>query len=755
MAYGDVKSDQELTEERGDYLSSQRMLAVIRKEIDSSAGWTGTKLSKSRRQTLDEYFGNARGDERPGRSQVVSRVTFEQVEQLLPSLMEIFTSGAETARFIPRSEDDEDSADQATDAVNYIFNENDGFMALYTMFKDALISKNGVVKVTWDTSIDGHWETYEGKTVEEVMFLEQDKEFEFREATTMVFQGDDLIELPPEVDMEQIDPSLVRYTIKGIRKPNDGRVKIENVAPENFLINRDAKGLEDSSCRFAAQRINTTASRLIAWGFDESKVKKLPSSSGVGGNQADEYIRSSQDDSSPFTKGDRSDSERPVTIYECFLLVDRDGDGISEWWRCCVGGDYGQTLLAEDAVEGHPFASVTPIPVPHRFYGLSIADTVSDIQNINTTLWRQYLDSLYLNTDPRTVVLSQGSGDTALPMVNLDQLLDARPGGYVEEYTPNAIRPLISATNSKDMIPALSMHQEMLKSRTGISAEGTGISPDAINKTALGVMVQSSAAAQRVTLYARIFADTGVKRLFELVYRTLLQHATKDFMIRLRGEWIPVSPSQWATNLDCRINVGLGHGSRMERISNLQTLAALQEKLIAGGLSNMVSLENIYNTANSLVEALGFKDSSRFVTDPSTVPPREPNQKPAEKAIEAQQQIEIMRIELDRQKMEVDRFRAMADAKSKEIGHEVDIAKLRMDGAKVQMDDPGFNMMPPMPPAPPIAPAPVSYESPQQQGMDMLGDLGPIAGAGQPSPIEPSPFEQMDPAILGALEGGS
>lgn len=749
---GETKSEQEIVEGGEDYLGSQRLLGVIRSEIDNSAGWTGSKLAKARRQTLNEYFGNDRGDERAGRSQVVSRVTFEQVEQLLPPLMEIFTSGSETVRFTARNPEDEDAAQQATDAVNYVFNENDGQMALYTMMKDALIQRNGIVKVHWDTSSEGFFETYEGKTLEEVILLESDADFDFKEATQQVWEGGELVDLPEDVDPGQVDPNLLRFTIKGVRRPNDGRVKIENVAPENFLINRDAKSLTDGSCRFAAQRIETTVSQLLSWGFDPQQVKSLPSSNASGGNLGEHNVRASQDDSSPFLKGDRSDSERPVTIYECFVLVDRDGDGISEWWRVCVGGDYASALLAEDTVEGHPFASVTPIPVPHRFYGLSIAEVVSDVQNVSTTLWRQYLDSLYLNTDPRTVVLSQGSGDTALPMANLDQLLDARPGGYVEEYAPGAIRTLQAPSNGQDMIPALTMHQEMLKSRTGISPEGAGISSDAVNKTALGVMVESSAAAQRITMYARIFAETGIKRLFELIYRSLLTHVGKEFMIKLRGEWTPVNPSDWATNLDCRVNVGLGHGSRMERISNLQTIASLQEKLAGVGLGHMVSNENAYETASSLIEALGFKDASRFVTDPSTVPPPKPKPDPAQEAIEAQQQIEIMRVELDRQKMEVDRFRAQADAKSKEVAHELDVAKLRMEGAVVVMDDPAFNMMPPPPVAPPMPMPPVPPMPPQDMPPQGMPPQHPSLGA---APDTQGPdMQNIDPAILGAIEGG-
>ena len=754
IGYGEPEQGQE---QEGDKLGAERLLGILRSEIDASAGWTGSKLSNARRQTLDEYFGNDRGDERNGRSRVSSRVTFEQVEQLLPPLMEIFTSGAETVRFTASNPEDEDAAQQATDAVNYVFNENDGFMAIYTMIKDALIQRNGIVKVHWDESSEGYFETYEGKTIQEVIQLESDKDFEFKEANQQVWEGDELVDLPEDVDPEQVDPNLLRFTIKGIRRPNDGRVRIENVAPENFLINRDAKGLQDGTCRFVAQRIETTISQLLAWGFDEEKVNSLPTSNASGSSMGlgEANTRSSQDDASPFHPGDRSDSERPVSIYECFILVDRDGDGISEWWRCCVS-DYATVVLAEDAVEGHPFASITPIPVPHRFFGLGVADVVSDIQNINTSLWRSYLDSLYMNTDPRTVVLSQGTGDTALPMANLDQLLDARPGGYVEEYAPNAIRPLQTPSNSHEMVPALMMHQDMVKSRTGISPDGAGISPDAINKTALGVMVESSAAAQRITMYARIFAETGIKRLFELIYRALLLHVGKEFMIKLRGEWVGVNPSDWATNLDCRVQVGLGHGSRMERISNLQTIATLQEKLVTAGLTHMVSQDNVYETATSLVESLGFKDASRFITDPATVAPSPPPPDPAQDAIEAQQQIEIMRLELDRQKMEVDRFRAMMDAKSKEVGHEIEIAKVRVTAEQTPMDDPTFDLMSMIPPPPPPMPMGMGMGQGGPMPMGMEGD--PMAGAIEngmgPEMQGPEPMQAIDPAIQGAIDRG-
>ncbi len=686
----DANEYPEETEYEETLMGEQEMLSIVRGEIDNSLGWTGTRLTKARQRNLDEWFGNRRGDEVEGRSQVSSRIVFEQVEQLLPGLLEPFVASNEVCTFIPSSEEDEDSARAATIACNHIFRKNNGLHVLTTMFRDALIQRNGIVKTYWDEGKEGYFEVYEGKTMEEVAMLSEDKKFEFKESTpAMIGEDGELEDLEEGSDLSQIDPQRIRFTIKGLRRPDDGRVRIENIAPEDFLINRDAKGIEDPSARFLGHRIRTSVSALIASGIDPDVAKGLPSAGVADSSDSTAIIRSSQQDGIGLgtINQNRNDSERSVLVTECYALIDSDSDGISEWWRVMVGGDYAQTFISADPVDGHPFASVTPIPIPHRFYGLSLADVVSDIDNIQTTLWRQYLDSLYLSTDPRMVVLSQGMGDTAMPMANLDQLIDSQPGSYVEEYTPNAIRPLEVRGNAAEILPALGMHKEMLQARTGITPEGQGIDPQAMGKTAYGVMVQQSAAAQRATLIARVFADTGVKRIFKLIYKEMLQHGS-EVSISSGGEWVPINPSDWATNLDAQISVGLGHGTRMERTNNLQTLATIQERLLTGGMQNMVTADNLFQTATALVESLGFKNPEQFITDPAQNPAPEPEPDPAEMAIKAQQEIEGMKLEIDRQRLELDRFKAMGDLKVKELQHEIEVEKLRMEGAKIEMDDP-------------------------------------------------------------------
>ena len=151
--------------------------------------------------------------------------------------------------------------------------------------------------------------------------------------------------------------------------------------------------------------------------------------------------------------------------------------------------------------------SVTLVERYHHLGGMAsggmvlvLDDMVNDIAEINTTVFRQYLDGLYLANNPRNAVLSTGVGvgSEATPMANLDQLLHAVPGGWVEEYQPNAIRPLETQDAAKHALPAIDKMREMRESRTGISRYNQAIDPNALSNTPVGsVVAMQGAAAQR------------------------------------------------------------------------------------------------------------------------------------------------------------------------------------------------------------------------------------------------------------------
>jgi hypothetical protein len=74
------------------------------------------------------------------------------------------------------------------------------------------------------------------------------------------------------------------------------------------------------------------------------------------------------------------------------------------------------------------FVHLTPIPMPHRFYGRSVSELVEDVQLVKSTVMRQLLDNMYLTNNNRVAIMDG--------MVNLDDLLTSRPGGVVRTKQP-------------------------------------------------------------------------------------------------------------------------------------------------------------------------------------------------------------------------------------------------------------------------------------------------------------------------------
>src|SRR5690348_1050749 len=145
-------------------MSDDELLSLIETEEAQCISSTSGALAEQRREAMQYYYGLPYGNEVEGRSQVVTSEERDAVEGIMPSLMAIFTSAEEVIRCEPQGPEDEAAAAQATDYVNYIFRNNNGFLVLYCLFKDALILKNGYTKVYWEDYEDQGIETYENLT---------------------------------------------------------------------------------------------------------------------------------------------------------------------------------------------------------------------------------------------------------------------------------------------------------------------------------------------------------------------------------------------------------------------------------------------------------------------------------------------------------------------------------------------------------------------------------------------------------------
>ena len=592
-------------------ISDIEFQSILRNEIEQALGYYDTEFSQDRIDAMDYYLGEPFGNEQPDRSQVVSTEVSDTIEHIMPSLMRIYTQSDEYVRFAPTGPEDVLVAEQASDYCNWVINtDNSGFAIMHNWFKDALLLKLGVVKYTWEEIVDVEVEEYEGLNEQELTILLADDEVE------VVSQNETVIGEEMEMPDGRIIPQTIIYDVKLRRTKTDGRINIENVPPEEFLISKRAKSLKDAN--FVSHRTTMTVSDLIAMGYDRDEVEAY---AGVTDLDTSEERTSRFEDLESGSEFDSKDpAMRDVLVTESYIKADYDNDGVAELRRVITVGS-GYHILENEECDHVPFAILSPILMPHRAIGRSVAELVMDVQLIKSTLMRQLLDNIY-NTNNARVIAVEGQ-------VNLDDLLTNRPGGIVRTRAPGMVQPLQVPEVSRSVFPALEYMDRLKEQRTGISRQSMGLDADALQSTTATAVAAMQAASQgKVEMIARVFAETGVKDLFRGILHLVTKYQNKPQIVRLRNQFVPMDPRQWANSYDVQINVGLGTGQRDQQLATLFQIAAKQEQIMGTmGMNNPIVTPLEYrNTLAKITELSGFKNAGEFFADPRNAPPQQPQQ---------------------------------------------------------------------------------------------------------------------------------
>jgi len=632
-------------------ISDEELIQRVNNEISDALGYNDT-IDKQRETAMEYYYGMPLGNEVDGRSQYVDSSVMDTIEWIKPSLMRVFASGDEMVTFNPVGPEDVESAQQATDYVNFIFTkDNPGWEILYTWFTDALLQKNGIVKCYWDEYEDWNREEYNGLDEQEFNVLLLNPGVEVLEHTAYS------------------DDYGAKHDVVITRKAYVGKVKVENVPPEEFLISREAKTIEDA--RFTCHRVLKTLSELrLMYPDKDLDPKDL-------GSGEDNYLFQSDlarfdfDNSRGLPWGDgnimsEDESLRTYWLHESFMKIDYDGDGIAELRKVC---SVGQEVLANEEIDSIPFISITPIKIPHKFFGLSVADLVLDIQKIKSVLMRNLMDNMYNQNFGRYAVLEG--------QANLDDLLTQRPGGVVRVKSPNAIMPLATPQLEQSSFSMLDYLDKLRESRSGVNKFSQGLNENALTShtTATAVSATMTAAQSRVELIARCFAETGVKDLMRNIYELVMKNQDHQRVVMLRNKWVPVRPDMWRDKMDCTVSVGIGNGNRDQQLMHLTTMLSFAGDAMRGGLK-IVNEKNMYNMGAALVKNMGFQNVDDFLTDPESVPP-EPD--PREQMEQAELQLKQKEIEIKAAHIQVEQMKIQQKAAEAQVDAQLKVAELKLE----------------------------------------------------------------------------
>jgi len=674
-----------------------KLKSIIESEIDDSIGYVETDTVAERQEALEYYLREPYGNEVEGKSQIVTGEVAEVVDGALPQLIRVFTSTDGVVEFQPVNDGDEPFAQQATEYCNWVFyRNNDGFLILHNWFKDALLQKTGIVKAYWDEKIDVTKESYEDLNDDQLIMLMQDEDLEVVEQKT----EEEIDEITDPMTGQVFQNIKREHYVKVKRTKKDGRVVVENVPPEEFLISKRARTIQDSP--FVAHRRMMTRSELIAMGFKKDIVETLQSGDTLefSPDRIARYSRGEQ----PNSMGSQDQSMEVVEVYECYIKVDYNNDGIAELRRVVYASN---EVLEDMECDYIPFHSLCPIPIPHKFYGQSLADRALDLQLIKSTVLRQMLDNLYLTNNYRVGAVEG--------QVNLDDLLTSTAGGVVRMKNPNAIVPLTVQPTTSGSFPMLEYLDGVQARRTGVSDSQNGIDPNILqNVTAAAVSAMSQSSAGKLELIARIFAETGVKSLFKGILHLLCKYQDKERLVRINGKFVPFNPREWNDQYNVSINVGLGTGTRQEQLTTMQMILQKQEQIIQQyGLSNpLVNLMQYRNTLAKFINMAGFKDAAQFMNeitpeqnealsqpqpeklDPNTEAAKVLAEVEREKAV-IRAQTEAAKLELEREQMQLDNARKALELQQQELKQNTELAlkqlKIETDAANQAEQTRGTN----------------------------------------------------------------
>lgn len=649
-------------------MDDEELASIVSNEIQSAIGFHADEFEEERMRANDFYYARAIGDEREGFSQIVSSDVHDSIEYLMPSIMRVFTETENYVEFTPRGPEDVESAKQASQYCNWVINSaNDGWTILHNFFKDALLYKIGVIKVHIEDKQQVEEKELEGVTFEQLQ----------------VALDDPAIEL---TGSEIRDDGLYDATLK--RVTENKRIVLENVPPEEFLISTRAKSIDDA--RFVGHRTMMTVSDLIEMGVDPDILEEYSSQVDPFVDQEIQQRHQELDGGTDRTSLDPS--QEMVEVVEAFMHVDYDGDGIAELRRLFTVGD-GAHVIQNDPYDVKPFAVVSPILIPHRAIGRSVAELLFTTQVVKSQLQRQMLDNIYRLNNARLAYVDG--------QVNQDDVLRNAPGSPIRMRAPGMVQAINPQGLVQDSLAAINYIDHVREEKTGVSKTAMGLNADALQSTtASAITAQITASSSKIEMYVRTFAETGVKQLFRLILKRAMEFDIAPTVIRLRNQFVTLDPTTWKTEYDMTVNVGLGTGQTQEKMASLMAIAAKQEQiLMQAGMNNpLVKPHQYAATLTKLVELAGFKDTQSYVARPETVmqeiqmqqqaaAQQGPQMTPEMMQAQAEMQMEMQKAQADMQmeqmkaqtKLEIEQFKARAKA---ELDRQVAEARLEIERYK-------------------------------------------------------------------------
>ena len=668
------------------------LVSNLLQEISQSTGWDGDELSALRTDAFGYYYGERPLVEGTGVSKVVSTDVADMIEAVVAQMMPALASDS-VVEFTAENEAGVDQAQQESDIVNFvIMDQNRGFVMIQEAIRDALLLRNGWIRVWLDDSEGVTVQRFPGVPADALAAIEQ-----------MANASDKDADVVSEASRE--DPTLfdVEVRITTIQQ----RLRVVSVDPTTMYWEAEWNEQFLEGIRFLAERRFEPRTDLIQQGFSAEKVNRAPAGENVTADNTDtnqRYRRPGGGASGGISPGSVNipdASMQELEVFECFYRYDSDGDGVAELHRVILAG--GKEILANDIVDFIPFATGTPFLQPHQLNGLGVYDKLKNVQDIKTKALRNWLDNQAAVNKSRIAVDEKA--------VNLGDATDSRTGGVVRtKGSPHqSIMPFPMVDIGQSTLALLTYADKMRSEGSGASLDLQAAALQVAGDTAHGVERQMGSREQLAAMMARTLAETMLRSAWLLTHTALRSWIKGPIEVQSGGRFVTSNPAQWPERDRVTLKTGLSVGERAQRKQALAEVLQQQVQMMTNGLNGQLTdLPSVYNALVDWTRAAMLDNGERYYVDPTSDEAKAAGQQQQQQSQQQQQfqmqmtqaialgaqQVEQIKAAMDKyesdQSTQFDYFKAILDAAVEEmkLGQPNDVDDLQEVGALRSIENP-------------------------------------------------------------------
>jgi hypothetical protein len=589
-------------------IDQEALLSTLERNIDAADTYANSEVGEQRDKAHRYYYGEPMGNEIRGRSHHVSMDVFDAVEAVKAMMLETFSADRNICKFDPQSAEDVMPAKMATALTNYVFyRQNNGHKVLTDVIHDALVAKTGIVKRYWKEDYRYDSEEFEGLDEASFNMLIADPAVELMTLEEVAQE----VQVMDQTTGMPMMASQVMYSGELRRRRDVSKVCVEAVEPEDFLISPRAKSIQDAD--FCSYRASRTRGELMSEGFDPALIERLDEEDMLkeDGSLGRDSVDSFRKDSTLLN--DDKDREY-VTVYESYIKKHDESINECVYYKVIHSR---RVMLDVELVSEMPFRSFCPFPLPHRFYGMSLADVIVDLQKTMSSLKRGVVDHLFLTTTSRWVA--------NLSLVkNPRDLLDNRVGAVIDVNSPNpeaVVRPLPTPQLNGNVYTAIESMEQEKEARSGASRMSRGMDSTVVSKQNSSDLITQfmNASNRRIMVMCRNFAESFLKPLMHDIYKLAVQYERQEKLVQLDGQFVPVDPATLGDRTEMSVAVAL---TPEEQMKEAQMLLSLDQQFTMNpndpSLGGLYGQQQRHALLSRAFELMNIKGGAQYLADPAS-----------------------------------------------------------------------------------------------------------------------------------------